>query len=122
MAVCKTYGCKKEAKRGKYCYGHSTANYRKNNPIVAAYHVKKWNAKIKGIPFMLTPEQFKDFCLRTDYHLRKGQKPRSLNIDRIKVDKGYTKENIQAITFRANLKKEHSIDYPKVEMPCAVPF
>ena len=79
--------------------------WRAANPVKAAYHNLKSNAKRRGKAFNLTLQDFKDFCQATDYIKSRGRKATCYHVDRIDETKGYSRENIQPLTNSANVKK-----------------
>lgn len=105
MKICKTHGCKNEAKDGNYCYACSKQRYRERHPIKAAYQNLKTNAKRRGKKVLLTFEQFERFCIETDYIKKKGIKKRSFHIDRIDESGDYSIDNIQVLTNLKNVRK-----------------
>jgi cupin superfamily acireductone dioxygenase involved in methionine salvage len=68
----------------------------------ASYYSHRDNAKRRGIPFELTFEQFEAFAIKYDLVINSGTKKHSLTIDRIRHDKGYTKDNIQVLSLSEN--------------------
>jgi hypothetical protein len=76
----------------------------------------KASAKKRGIPFDLTPNQIDDIGIPLTcpvlnipiYFYREEQKPDSISFDRIDSSKGYTKDNIVVISFRANQLKSNA--------------
>lgn len=103
--ICSTKFCRKEAKRGTTCYSCKAAKYKERNPFRYAYNTLKQNAKRRKKFFDLTFEQFKSFAIKVDYIGRKGRKYTSLHIDRIDESRGYTANNIQALTNAQNGRK-----------------
>jgi hypothetical protein len=87
------------------CSACKSRKYRQNNPLMATYHIKKYNAKIKGKEFNLTFEQFKKFAIKSKYIKQKGIFRDSLHIDRIDETKGYTIDNVQVLTNSQNIRK-----------------
>ena len=127
---CQNVECGKKCK-GKLC---STCRCRKSrlaDPIRYAYNNLKNRAKERGVYFDLTIEQFRKFCYKTEYHLKKGRGVGSYDIDRIKEGKtpGYTISNIRIHEKVKNIKKywrwwskksEREIelpDIPKEDLP-----
>lgn len=103
---CATKRCaKKTAKGAKHCSACRMRKYREQNPVKAAYDHLKYNAARRGHEFMLTIEQFKAFCVETNYIMGKGRTKESYSIDRIDNDKGYTIDNIRVLTVSENSKK-----------------
>lgn len=105
---CSTDGCrKKRAKNKGYCHACNKRRYRKANPMMASYQALKSNSKRRGHFFDLTFEQFRQFCYETEYMAKKGRSSLSYSVDRIIEELGYTVGNLQALTNRDNVLKEH---------------
>ena len=103
-------------KKCKYCNNISAKNrnecntcknrkYAKKNPLKYSYNSLKSNSKRRGKSFNLTFEQFKKFCIETEYLNKKGIYKNSYHIDRIDESKGYSIDNIQLLTNTKNVKK-----------------
>lgn len=105
MKKCKTEGCNNKADRGNYCYKCISRKRAKAHPMKYTYNNLKNNARNRGKEFNLTFQQFKDFCIKTDYMQNKGITKTSYHIDRIDETKGYTIDNIQVLTNTENVKK-----------------
>lgn len=88
-----------------------SAEWRRKNPIHAAYLNKKSNAKKRGIPFMLTLEEWTEFCIATDYVKSQAETRTAYHVDRIDNNKGYTIDNIELITAADNVRKQWTVDY-----------
>ena len=89
----------------------TTRRSKEKNPAKALLRQARYNAKSKGLPFDL---ELKDIeipvkcpylgCdLTTTYG--QGRQWTNVSIDRIDNTKGYTKDNIQIISWRANQMK-----------------
>lgn len=106
IKLCKTPGCKNKAYPSKnYCNDCRNKKWRETNPLLYLFSARKWNAKLRGKDFTLTFEQFVKFCQDTGYDKFKGREASCLSIDRIDPEKGYTFENIRAITVCNNSKR-----------------
>jgi hypothetical protein len=79
--------------------------------MLYAYDALKHNAKRRGKPFDLTFEQFKKFCVKTNYMQGKGRTKDSYSIDRIKEHLGYIEGNIQVLPVGKNKKKHLEYDW-----------
>lgn len=102
---CTHPGCTKQARRrGTLCSRHHMQSWRERRPVLAAYHILKWNAKMRDKDFRLTVEEFAAFCSRYNYIKGKGRTAVSLTIDRIDNARGYEISNLQVLT-----KSENSI-------------
>lgn len=118
---CKTEGCKNKAYLGKnFCCKCRNRRWRQNNYLSYVYLTNKNNAKRRNKEWDLTFEEFSEFCKETGYDQKKGRTPLALSIDRKINWKGYTKENIRAITVHDNSSKRDKIDpeFEKIEIPC----
>ena len=112
MRKCATKFCRNDAAKGRrYCHKCRKAKWRKKNPMKAAYDNLKSNAKRRGKHFDLTFEEFKEFAVEVDYLNTSGKQATSITIDRIDETKGYTRDNIQALTNRENVQKYLHYNY-----------
>jgi hypothetical protein len=106
VRICNTLGCaNKAAKHRTICHNCKRKRYQANNPIKYAYQELRARAKKRGKEFTLTLEEFKAFCTRTEYMVKKGIYKESLHIDRIDETRGYTADNIQVLSNSENIKK-----------------
>jgi hypothetical protein len=124
---CWTRDCKNEAVKGcRYCYACTKRKYREKYPIKYAYDTIKANAKRRGKSFLLTYKEFEKFCKDSGYHKLKGITPDALSVDRVDNLKGYSVDNIKAITLKDNTIKRNTIDtFPEELTPqinAVVPF
>ena len=104
---CCAYRCKSEpiSKKGGLCHKHYARKLKERDPVYARFNQFKSKSKSRGIENTITLEEFRDFCERTGYILKKGYRGKSATIDRIDNSKGYHIDNIQIISFRANASK-----------------
>ena len=106
LKKCITKGCTNDAVlRRRVCYKCFRKNWRERHPIRYLYANLKTNAKRRGKEFLLTFEEFHQFCIDTGYDKLKGTSACDLSVDRIDSSKGYFKENIRAITVSENSSK-----------------
>lgn len=107
MMYCSTDGCNNIPlpKKGRFCQVCLNRRYRNKNKLKYAYSTLKNNAKRRGKDFDLSFEDFCKFAKEIEYIKRKGVKGTSIHIDRIDGSKGYTLNNIQALTNSENVKK-----------------
>jgi hypothetical protein len=104
--ICATKGCgNKTRDYNSLCETCRSREKRKKNPVGYFFNLLRCNAKRRGIEFVLTVDEFRDFCREVDYIKNKGTKTTSLTIDRIDPTKGYRIDNIQAIPKSLNCKK-----------------
>jgi len=88
----KTHGANKQ------CSKCSMRVWREKYPIHAAYRRKQWNAKVKGIAFTLTLEEFAAVWIP------------GYVIDRKNALEGYHNWNIRALSIEANNHKANTTD------------
>lgn len=103
--ICLTPGCSGITKKGKYCNTCYGRRYRLKYPYKYAYQTLKDNAKRRKKLFTLTFDEFKEFAKAVDYLAKKGITAQSMHIDRIEETGGYTKDNIQPMQNRDNIRK-----------------
>jgi len=109
---CCAYGCKSkpnERKRG-LCHKHYHIHRRIVDPVYDRFFNFRGNAKKRNKEFTITLQEFRDFCERTGYIVKKGMRGRNCTVDRIWNNKGYHIDNIQLITNEANIRKYHDVD------------
>lgn len=104
---CETARCRKEAKKGRFCYSCQKEQYKQRHPVEYAFQVFRQNARRRQKPFELTLEDFKKFCYETEVLHGRGRTSDSWHIDRIDDTKGYTVDNIQVLTNAENVRKEN---------------
>lgn len=121
MPICiSKYHCTKEAaKNRKICNTCKTKLYREKYPLKYWYDTLKMNSKRRGKKFTLTLKEFSDFCNKTGYSELKGITADSLTVDRVDNNKGYSAENIRAITLSENIKRNY---HPELEPESDCPF
>lgn len=89
-------------------------DYKKNFPYKWAYGKQRNNAKSRGVPFLLTFDEFKEFCIRTNILHGRGRTSESFHIDRIQDYDRYGNKmpyaiwNIQKLTNKENIMKENN--------------
>ena len=100
--------CKKThyRKDRNLCFKCKHEREKKRDPYGYHYRNLRSNAKRRGIGFSLTLDQFKEFCIRTEYLNGVGRSSESLTIDRIRSYEGYHKDNIQVLTNGDNVRKK----------------
>lgn len=104
--ICSTPYCRgKRAKGRTICHKCKARRYRENNPEKAAFQNLRTNAKRRGKEFSITFDQFKKFCVKTDYLKKRGRSSSGFHIDRIDEQGPYSIENIQVLTNSENVKK-----------------
>jgi hypothetical protein len=91
--------------KSPYCPRCRTRRFKQSHPITWAYNKLRSHARARGKPFTLTREEFREFCLKTDYHKLSGSSKYSLQVDRIESGLGYHRWNIRAITTSENSRR-----------------
>lgn len=107
--VCQRKGCSRKAKT--LCGSCYCKKKRVDDPELYAYNNLKNHAKARGIMFTISIDQFRKFCVKTNYIGLKGRSSEGLSIDRIHNDIGYHADNIQPKTNRENIQKFFEYDY-----------
>lgn len=115
--VCQAYRCKCKLIKsgGRFCRKHYHDLWKFRNPEKYVFCNLRSNARRRGKEFSITYDQFLLF-LKTNpnYMSKKGTHVKALQIDRIDNNKGYTLENIRAVTMKENLWKRHNVDFSYV--------
>lgn len=123
---CKVRMCRNESYNGKpLCNKCQSREFRANNPDRYAFNALKDSAKKRGIPFGLSFEEFRAFCLsHPEYLPGRGRRSFHLHLDRIDASRGYFADNIQVLSATINIQKRNSVDYrkPDDENQIDIPF
>jgi hypothetical protein len=109
MSKCRTKNCRGQitkSGRSHYCSKCRSRRWRDKFPLHYSFKNLRVRAIQRGKEFTLTREQYVEFAVKTDYGRLKGKTSLSLSLDRIDDTRGYTKDNIQAITLRENSRKQ----------------
>ncbi len=118
---CCAYNCTSEPiyKKGGLCHKHYRRKQRQEDPVQVRYADFKQNALKRSKEFSITIKQFRDFCQREGYIIKKGRRGQNATIDRIKNKYGYHIWNIQILPNKANARKGTSdCDYePREDLP-----
>ena len=101
---CKTAHCRNEGKPN-ICNKCRDRKFKEAHPIEYAYNKLKHNSKRRGKEFDLSIDEFRQFCIETQYLRGVGKTSKSFSIDRKDNNKGYTKDNIQVLTLGDNTRK-----------------
>ena len=106
---CCAYACTNPAIKRKsgLCHRHYRIKRKAIDKVYDRYNLMKCSATQRNLPFRISLQEFRDFCKKTGYIINKGYRGRVATIDRIIPEKGYTIENIQILSLRANVKKYH---------------
>jgi hypothetical protein len=103
VTKCQTKFCRnKPAPKKNFCHKCNSRRYRAANPISALFCNAKSHAKSRGHAWLLTREEFEQFCHETGYHLTVGRSAESSSIDRIDGSLPYQAGNIQLKSVSAN--------------------
>ncbi len=89
--------------------------WRLAHPYEAAYHILKFHAKARKIPFTITFKYFKRFAKKFRYLIRTGRYAENITIDRRNNLRGYVRGNIQVMTRRKNSEKKMRADAYRIE-------
>lgn len=97
-------------RRRKKCQTCISRERRAANPMKACFWNLRTHARERFIDFDLTLEQFTAWAIKYDYINRRGRHAEGYVIDRRDNEVGYTPENIQCLTNRENVIKQHTVD------------
>jgi len=116
---CCAYHCKNvpHPKKRGLCHTHYSRWRRLIDPVYDRFVNFKGNALRRNKNFTITLEEFREFCNRTGYIIKKGKRGRNCTVDRIRNWEGYHIDNIQLITDTANVRKYHDHDKHFTELP-----
>ena len=104
---CCAYACKNKPvyKKGGLCHKHYARRLRERDPVLVRYFQFKGNAKTRDKEFTVTLEEFRRFCDRHGYIVKKGQRGQRATIDRRCNLHGYHIWNMQILTMSQNSSK-----------------
>jgi hypothetical protein len=109
---CSNRGCDNKAS-GVLCGSCRSRKCRINDPVRYAFNNIKNRAKQRDIFFDLTLEQFRKFCVKTEYMKKKGRFIGSFDVDRKIEGKypGYTYNNLKTEDKLINIRKyyDHNV-------------
>lgn len=108
--ICQNKGCKNDPKGRTLCGTCRSRKYRLADPVRYAYNNHKSRAAKANIPFDLTLEEFREFCIEHIYIQSKSRAAEGYTLDRIIDDPakgyhGYRRDNIQVLTNAENSRK-----------------
>lgn len=92
-----------------HCWKCRARMLKDRHPETYVLNAIRQRAKARGLPFTITLEEFRKFCLETRYLELRGRTADALTIDRIDHDKGYHIWNIQVKTFLENCTNGHVV-------------
>ena len=105
--LCRHHGCRNQRRQdGTDCNTCRSRKWRMNNPKRYAFGELRKSANKRKIPFELTFEQFLEFDKQTGYVANKGNEHDALSVDRIDSSKGYSIDNIRALTWLDNVSQK----------------
>lgn len=109
---CCAYGCKSKPNEKKcgMCHKHYAIYRRQKDPVYNRYVNFKGNALRRKKEFSITLEEFREFCVKTGYIIKKGMRGRNCSVDRINNNLGYSIGNIQLLTIYKNIEKYNLVD------------
>lgn len=108
---CITPYCKRKPRNGKLCRTCESRKYRASDPVKYSYHTLRSNTiRRKGRHFFaLTLDEFRLYCVETDYIAGKGRTRLSHTIDCLDPEMGYFIGNIRPLPNGMNSKKGKKI-------------
>jgi hypothetical protein len=105
-------GCRQKDIMRKIRTKHGLTNGRIWSPVYYLWSSAKYRAKIKGLEFSIEPSDISvpDVCPLLDIPISRRKKSlgdNSPTLDRVDGTKGYTKDNIWVISYKANRSKNN---------------
>jgi len=102
--VCVSFRCRRKARDDRFrCHTCESRLRRLGDPLYYAFQNLKSSARKRGIQFLLTRDEFADFCKKYGYLEKKGKEPASLTVDRWPDTRGpYSKDNIRPLGYADN--------------------
>lgn len=114
--LCRTKYCRKTAKDGGLCHPCRYKKKKEVNLIRVVYQTIKDNATRRNKRFVITIEEFKEFCEENNYLELRGKSADSASIDCIIDEIGYAKGNIKILSLSNNtLKRNKKIVYDHIK-------
>lgn len=116
---CCAYACKNKpvARKGGLCHKHYARRVKERDPVYDRYHNFKNNALARGKEFTISLDQFRKFCKRTGYIIKKGMRGKNATIDRRCNLHGYHIWNIQILTLSQNCRKGTKFAHEREDLP-----
>lgn len=112
--ICIAHSCVNNSckKKGELCHRHYKIRMKKRDPVYVRYNEFKSNAKKRSIEFSVTIQQFRNFCIKNNYIIKKYNRGKNMTIDRRCNVHGYHIWNMQILTMLQNQRKstKHSGD------------
>jgi len=109
---CCAFNCKNTpvSKKGGLCHAHYRRKRKVIDPVYDRYNSFKTSAKQRGKEFNISLKEFRAFCQETGYVINKGYRGKVASVDRVINSLGYSIDNIQMLSIRANINKYHQED------------
>jgi hypothetical protein len=107
-----------ERDRSNICAKHRSRQFKERYPLKYAYAHLRSRARERDKSFELSFEQYEAFAKETGYDLLRGKHSWSLSIHRKDNARGYSIDNIEAVTLGHNSRLQFSPmpEYLKAEM------
>jgi len=103
---CSTKYCRNQAYTGeRKCCKCRARTRKERSPVSYWFEKARWNARRRGKQWLLTLDDFREFCERTSYLILKGRHGPQLSIDRIDGSGGYSRDNIRTLSVSDNARK-----------------
>tara|TARA_R110002050_G_scaffold265465_2_gene406562 strand:+ start:8105 stop:8575 length:471 start_codon:yes stop_codon:yes gene_type:complete len=123
--TCIEYRCTSKAhpKKAGRCHKHYARYFKQKHPAAYAFQRLKTNARVRGVAFNLSLQEFRQWAKETGYLDNCGRKKKNLTIDRINRDNplGYHIDNIQVLTNGENARKYYAFEAKGLEYPSQEP-
>lgn len=109
---CCAYACKSKPndKKVGLCHKHYAIYRRQKDPVYDRFVNFKNNALRREKSFEITLIEFREFCEKTGYIIKKGMRGMRCTVDRIRNYEGYHINNIQLMTIQKNIEKYNTTD------------
>jgi hypothetical protein len=109
---CNFNTCKAKRGAGKlaYCNRHNYLVKKARDPIREIFYRRRGNAARRGKDWTITLDNFRDWCLFTNYHNKTSRSAYGLTIDRKDSRHGYHIWNIRTLRYDANSSKGAQYD------------
>jgi len=116
---CAAYACRNKpcAKKRGLCHKHYHIHRRIVDPVYDRYVNFRGNALRRGKPFEITLVEFREWCDKEGYIVKRGYRGKNATVDRIRNWEGYHIGNIQLLKNMANIRKYHDHDKHVTELP-----
>lgn len=112
MSKCVTKFCRgvtNKSGHSPFCSKCRSRRWKAKYPLHYSYKQLRNDAKRREKEFQLTLDEYIEFANRTGYATMKGREAHFLSIDRRDPLKGYSADNIRALTVRANSARVHYV-------------